>query len=113
MYYSLTIKDNTYKCVLSAEACCDLEDKLKTNPLNLFSQLDDGILPKLSDLISIFHASLQKYQHGIDRKKACEIYDSFIEDGGNMLEFSKVIFGIFKESGFVANNTEEEEESKN
>ena len=113
MYKTITINDVDYKCVLTAEACCDIEDKLGTNPLNLFTMLDDGKLPKLGDLLTIFHYSLQKYQHGIDRKKAFSLYDNYIEDGHTLLEFTRELVDIFRESGFVSKNEEEVEEDPN
>lgn len=110
MYKTITINNEDYKCVLTAEACCDIEDKLGTNPLNLFTLLDDGRLPKLGDLLTIFHASLQKYNHGIDKKKAFSLYDQYIADGHTLLEFTRELIGIFKESGFVSNIEEVEED---
>ena len=39
LYTTFTVKENDYKCRLSAKACVDLERKMGTNPLNVFTKI--------------------------------------------------------------------------
>lgn len=110
LYTIITIKDNEYKARLNAKACVDLEKRLGTNPLNVFSKIaNNGEIPELTTLISILHASLQAYNHGITIDKTYELYDQFIDDGHTMIDLIPILLEVFKVSGFFneeANDTE-------
>lgn len=104
MYKVITINDIDYKCVLTASACVEVEQKLGKNPLTIFF---DG-MPKIGDLLIVFHASLKKFQHNIKLDDCFELYDKYIEDGGSMTDFVNEVMDIFKESGFIKEDKENE-----
>lgn len=108
-YTTLTIKDKEYKCRLNAKACVDLEKRLGTNPLNVFTKVaSNGEVPSLETLLMILHASLQAMEHGITLEKTYELYDAYVEEGHTMVDLIPFILDIFKTSGFFV-----EEEEKN
>lgn len=114
LYTTITIKEKDYKARLNARACVDLEKKLGTNPLNVFASIaNSNAIPDLSSLITILHASLTAYQHGITLDDTYAIYDDFIEDGHTMMEIIPIILDIFKVSGFFKEEVEEDAEGKN
>ena len=101
MYTTITIGDKEYKLRLNAKACVDLEKKLGTNPLNVLMDLsNENKLPSMGTLITILHASLQAYEHGITEAKTYELYDKFVEEGNTLIDLIPVIIEIFKVSGF-------------
>lgn len=107
--YSLTIKDKEYMCKLTVQACIEIEKKLGTNPLNIFMKTAEGEIPKLGDLITIFHGCLTEYNHGISLQDTYKIYEDYCNEGGNMISLISVLSDILKESGFIPN----ENNSKN
>ena len=114
LYTTITIGGIDYKARLTAKACVDLEKKLGTNPLNVFSQIaTDGSIPPLGTLILILQASLVTYEHGITLDKAYELYDKFIDDGNTLMDLVPILMDIFKISGFFKEEDTVEDSGKN
>jgi hypothetical protein len=117
LYTELTIGGKDYKFRLDAKACVSLEKKLGTNPFNIVTDMSREILPKITDIIAIFHCSLQRYEHGITEDKCYDLYDQLLEDGKNYTDILPILVEIFQTSGFFkAPETKEisgEETSKN
>ena len=106
-YTTLTIKDKEYKCRLNAKACVDLEKRLRTNPLNIFTRVaSNGEVPPLEVLLQILHASLQTMEHGITLEKTYDLYDAYVEDGHTMVDLIPFILEIFKTSGFFVEDSD-------
>ena len=113
LYTTITIGGIDYKARLNAKACVELEKKLGTNPLNVFSKIaTDGSLPDLGTMIIILQASLSTLNHGITLDKAYELYDKFIEDGNTMMDLVPIIFEVFKVSGFFKEEEDTVEDSE-
>lgn len=101
MFTELIIGEKTYKLRLKSRACVELEKRLGKSPLDVFVGMQENHLPKLEDLILIFHAALTGMQANIKLEDAYDIYDEYIEDGGDMMTFlTEVIMDIFKSAGF-------------
>ena len=110
MYTELIIGKDSYKLRLSTKRAVDLERALGFNPLQIFFDVNNGKLPKLSDLMIMLQYFLQDMQHGIKLDDAYEIYDRYVADGHNMFDLIPLFIEVLKESGFMA---EEVDESKN
>ena len=101
LYTTITIKDEEYKARLSARDCVELEKKLGDNPLNIFLRTaQNDSLPSINLMVSIFHQSLQKYQHNITLSDAYDLYDDYVDDGHTLEDFIPLILEIFEVSGF-------------
>ena len=75
-----------------------LEQKFKRNLLTVLT--DDG-LPPLSTMLTVVQASMQMYQHGITYYSVQQLYDAYVEDGGDQLGLlSNVIMPLMSVSGF-------------
>lgn len=101
MYTEFTAGGRSYKLRLTTQGTISLEKKLGYNPLQMFMGIDNDVLPKLSDMITVFHQMLQAYTHGITFEEACDIYDQFIGDGHTVWDFVPVLIDAFIESGFL------------
>ena len=110
MYTELKIGNDSYKLRLSTKRAVDLERALGFNPLQIFFDVNNGKLPKLSDLMIMLQYFLQDMQHGIKLEDAYDIYDRFVAEGHNMFDLIPLFIEVLKESGFMA---EEVDESKN
>ena len=109
LYTIITIDGVDYKARLNAKACVELEKKLGTNPLNVFSKIaTDGSLPDLGVLITMLQASLTAYNHGITMDKTYELYDKFVDEGHTLMDLVPILLDVFKVSGFFKEETIEE-----
>lgn len=112
LYTTIEINEKEYKCRLGAKECVDLERRLGANPLNLFLETSKKEqLPSIELLVSIFHASLNKYHHEIKLADAYKIYDDYVDEGHTLEDFIPFIMEIFEVSGFF--KAPKEEEGKN
>lgn len=103
MYSNLKIGDKELKLRLNTRMCVELERKLGCSPIELLMEVDaqgNPKMPKLENLITILHASLQAYEHGYNIDKTYELYDEFVDNGGTLAEMIPAIMEIFKVSGF-------------
>lgn len=102
LYKELSIGGKDYKCVLNAMSAIKAEDMLGENPLNSLMEVSQGNkAPNLKVILTIFWASLQKYQPEIDFEQAAELYDEYVSEGDHqMSDFISEIVDIFTVSGF-------------
>lgn len=108
LYTTIIIKDKEYRARLSGKMCVELEKRLGGNPLNVFTRVAEGSeVPSLTVLLTILHASLQTYEHGISMDDIYDIYDNYIDDGHTMMDLIPLIMDIFKSSGFFVEDKEQ------
>ena len=103
LFHIIKIGDTEYKCKINTNGLVSLERRLKGNPLNIFMTIGDEnfTLPKIEDLLIIFHESLTTYQHGISMEDVYDIFDKYIEDGKTIVDFINDIVEIFNVSGLL------------
>lgn len=99
IYSEIKIGEKELKLRLDSRSCVALERKLGKSPLAVFME-GEGSLPRLEEMIIIFHASLQKYNQGYTEDKTYDLYDEYIEEGNSFMDFVPLIMDIFKVSGF-------------
>lgn len=111
MFIELQIGNETYKLRLNTRASITLEKALGKSPLAVFMELDNGEMPKLSDMLAILHACLQPLHHGITMDKTYDLFDRYVEDGNTLFDLVPVFIEVFQESGYLAKG--EAEDAKN
>jgi len=99
MYSEFKIGDKELKLRMDAQNSVLVEKKIGKNPLSIFMS-EDKSLPKLEELITILHGSLQKYESGYTMEKTYALYDDYVDEGGTFTDFIPLIMDIFKVSGF-------------
>ena len=107
MYIDFQAGNKEYKLRLNTRAIVTLEKSLGCNPLSIFGAGDT--IPTITTMVSILHASLQQYQHGITMDGAYDIFDTYLEDHA-VTDFIPVILEIYKNSGLIR---EQEKTEKN
>lgn len=110
MYTELEAGNRTYKLRLTTQGIMSLEKTLGCNPLQMFMGIDEDVLPKVSDIITVMHEMLQPYEHGIRRDDTIEILEKFIADGHTYWDLIPILIEVFQNAGFLP---KEEAESKN
>ena len=107
MYIDFQAGNKEYKLRLNTRAIVTLEKSLGCNPLSIFGAGDT--IPTITTMVSILHASLQQYHHGISMDDAYDIFDTYLEDHA-ATDFIPVILEIYKNSGLIR---EQEHTEKN
>lgn len=103
-----------YKLRLGISSIVELEKDLGYSPLMVFGTEGAQKIPSIEEMIMILHRSLEKYEHGITKDKAADVFDEWIENGHTLLEFVNVIVEVYRVSGILPKeDAKETEEAKN
>lgn len=116
LYTELKVGEEIFKLRLNTKNSIMLERALGYNPITLFMDIEKGKMPKLNDILIIFHSMLQTYQHGMSMDKVYEVFDAYAEkEGKSMFDLIPVFMEVFQQSGYItkANSEEEAEAAKN
>lgn len=108
MYIDFQAGSKEYKLRLNTRNTIALEKTLGCNPLLIFGKGDR--IPTVTEMVSILHASLQAYHHGINMDAAYDIFDNYLEDNA-VTDFIPVIVEIYKASGIIREGQEQEEKN--
>lgn len=113
MYNELIIGGETYKLRLTTKTSISLEKALGYNPISMLMKIDQGEMPKLSDVLIMLHAMLQTYHHGMNMDKIYDLFDKYVEDGKSMFDLIPIFVEVFQDSGYITKGAVEEADAKN
>lgn len=100
------VADEDYRLKLRSDMVCKLEDKYRTNILNLIT--GEG-LPPLAIMLTVIQAAMCTYNHGIKLKDVQAIYETYLDEGGSQIQLlTDVIFPILSVSGFFTESQSQE-----
>lgn len=105
MYIDFKAGSKEYKLRLNTRNIIALEKQLGCNPLAIFG--DGEVIPTVTTMVTILHAALQQYNHGITLNDAFEIFDEWLADGNTAIAFINIILEIYKASGLVPEGAED------
>lgn len=111
MFTELQIGNETYKLRLTTRSLVELEKSLGYNPLQMFMQIDSDVLPKVTDIVALLHASMQALQHGISIDKTYDLLDEYLAEH-TLWDIIPVVMDVFKECGFIERDAEVEAPKK-
>lgn len=106
LYTDFTVGEKSYKLRLNTRNIITLEKQLGNNPLSIFG--DGDKLPTITEMVNVLYASLQQYQHNISLNDAFDIFDEYIESGNTATDFIAIILDIYKTSGLIKMDAEED-----
>lgn len=106
MYIDFQAGNKEYKLRLSTRAIVALEKSIGCNPIAIFGAGDT--IPTITTMVSVLHAALQQFHHGITMNDAYDIFDAYLADGHAMTDFIAVIVDVYKESGLMPNGEHSE-----
>ena len=99
MYVDFSAGGTEYKLRLNVRKLVVLEKQLGCNPLAIFGSNGDQI-PTVTQMVTIFHASLQQYHHNISLNNAYDIFDEFLENH-TITDFLPILIELYKVSGLI------------
>ncbi len=105
LYFDFETNEQAYKLRLTTKDILNLEKKICCNPLSIFGAGDR--IPSVTEMVTILHASLQSFHHGITLDNAANIFDTYLQDH-TVTDFVSVIVGIYKVSGIIPNTEDAE-----
>jgi hypothetical protein len=111
LFYDFTVGDKNYKLRLNTRNIVMLEKTLGCNPLSIFG--DGEVIPTVTTMVAILHASLQQFQHSITLNDAYDIFDNWLADGNLSIDFIPIILEIYKVSGLIKDEEVAGEVEKN
>lgn len=104
-FHYWTVNGKDYKLKLTTAMIGKLENKYRTNILNLIS--DSGI-PPLSVMLTIVQAAMAPWGHGISYADIQKMYDSWSDKGGNQMDFfTGILIPTMAVSGFFTDQQAE------
>lgn len=96
-----------YRLKLTANAIVKLENKYGQNVLSIISP-EEG-LPPVGTLLTVIQASMEKFEHGLSFSTVTDIYDKYVEDGGDMTTLmDDVILPLLSNGGFFTKEMDQE-----
>lgn len=98
MYVDFNAGGKDYKLRLNTRNIIALEKQIGMSPLAVF---DGETFPTISTMVSILWASLQQLNHGISMNDAYDIFDDYLNDGHDVMEFYLIMLEIYKVSGLM------------
>lgn len=109
LFYDFNADSKEYKLRLNTRSIVLLEKQLGCNPLGIFGSGDT--IPTVTVMVTILHASLQQYHHGINMDEAYNIFDAWLADGHAVTDFVAVIIELYKVSGLIKVETDPAEKN--
>lgn len=106
-YVEFEAGNKAYKLRINTRNVIQLEKAIGGSALSIFD-LEGETLPTFGNMVAVLHASLQQYHHGISVSDAYDIFDAYIADGHSVDEFIYVILDIYKESGIIPKEADNE-----
>lgn len=97
-------EDKELKLRLTSLQGTKVEEKIGANLLKVFMP-EDGEelpLPPLKVMLLLTHGALQKFEHGISFEDTSDLYDEYVDNGGDQAAFmADVILPLLQVSGFM------------
>jgi len=97
-------EDEELKLRLTSLQATKVEEKIGMNLLKVFmpAEGESFTLPPLKVMLFLTHGALQKYEHGISFEDVSELYDSYVDNGGDQAAFmADVVLPMLQVSGFM------------
>lgn len=112
MFYEFTVKDTTYNLRLSMKDVAYLEKLIGINPMTIFGlDVENPVVPTITQMVAVFHASARNYNHGISLDDSFEIFGDWLQEGHSPADFIQVITELFTECGIFAKSKDEAEKN--
>nr|DAW59229.1 MAG TPA: tail assembly chaperone [Caudoviricetes sp.] len=92
------------KLRLTSSQGMDVEEKIGANLLKVFMPAEGEAfaLPPLKVMLLLTHGALQKFEHGLSFEDVSDLYDDYVDNGGDQAAFmADIILPMLQVSGFM------------
>lgn len=97
-------EDKELKLRLTSLQATKVEEKIGANLLKVFMPAEGEAfaLPPLKVMLLLTHGALQKFEHGLSFKDVSDLYDDYVDNGGDQAAFmADIILPMLQVSGFM------------
>ncbi len=101
------VGEEEYKLKFSAAAVVEAENKLGQGMLRSMEEID-----KVSVQTILLWAAMQKFNHGVKLETVYDLYDEYMENGGDLEKLLDVIIQTLEISGFMIGKQEKGKAAK-
>lgn len=109
LYTTLEYGSRELKLRLGAANIVALEKQLGgRNPLDVLLAMQRNEMVSVTNLLTILHASAQKFQHGVTLQVIMDLYDEYVESGKTYVDLLPGLIEVLKVSGFFKEAPTEE-----
>lgn len=108
-------EDKELKLRLTSLQATKVEEKIGANLLKVFmpSEGEAFALPPLKVMLLLVHGALQQYEHGYSFEDVYDLYDEYVDNGGDQTTFmTEVLMPLFEVSGFTPRGSKDKKTSK-
>ena len=108
-------EDKELKLRLSSHQATKVEEKIGMNLLKIFMPEagEEFTLPPLKVMLLLVHGALQKYENGYSIDDVYDLYDEYVDNGGDQATFmTEVLMPLFEVSGFTPRGSKGKKTSK-
>ncbi|HGQ8394449.1 TPA: DUF6096 family protein [Streptococcus pneumoniae] len=102
------------KLRLTSHQAATVEEKIGMNLLKIFMPEagEEFTLPPLKVMLLV-HGALQQYEHGYSLEDVYDLYDEYVDNGGDQTTFmTEVLMPLFEVSGFTPRGSKGKKTSK-
>lgn len=103
------------KLRLTSHQAATVEEKIGMNLLKIFMPEagEEFTLPPLKVMLLLVHRALQQYEHGYSFEDVYDLYDEYVDNGGDQTAFmTEVLMPLFEVSGFTPRGSKGKKASK-
>ncbi len=103
------------KLRLTSHQAATVEEKIGMNLLKIFMPEagEEFTLPPLKVMFVLVHGALQQYEHGYSLEDVYNLYDEYVDNGGDQTTFmTEVLMPLFEVSGFTPRGSKGKKTSK-
>ncbi len=90
------IGDKEYQMALTAGSLLQIEKKTGLGFFELLGKMDN-----FSYLFAILWGALQKHHSGLNEDDVADLFDEYMEKGGNLQSLLELLMQVLKEAGFA------------
>lgn len=102
------VGDKTYRLSLTTRGIVQLERRIGCNPIMLFTTNgEDSRIPTVTEMVTVLHSALTRFNHGITLDDAYDIFDEYIADGHDAMDLIPVIIELYQASGIMPKEDDE------
>lgn len=102
------------KLRLTSHQAATVEEKIGMNLLKIFMPEagEEFALPPLKVMLLLVHGALQQYEHGYSFEDVYDLYDEYVDNGGDQMTFmTEVLMPLFEASGFTPRGSKDKKTS--
>lgn len=102
------------KLRLTSHQAATVEEKIGMNLLKIFMPEtgEEFTLPPLKVMLLLVHGALQQYEHGYSFEDVYDLYDEYVDNGGDQTTFmTEVLMPLFEVSGFTPRGSKDKKTS--